>query len=380
MSRPILIVGAGMFGSVMAERIASKLKRPVTVIDKRPHIGGNCWSEIDPETGIEYHKYGPHIFHTSNREVWDYISQFTEWNNYQHHGWTRSRGKIYSLPINLQTINTFYGKNLSPEDARAFIAAEAAREQITEPHNLEEKAISLIGRPLYEAFIRGYTIKQWEKNPRELAPEIITRLPVRFNYTGRYFNDRWEGIPLDGYGKLFERMLDDPLITVRLNTDWFDMRETVSPETLVIYTGPIDQFFDYRLGKLEWRTVDFDIERYTLSDFQGAAIINCADEDIPYTRTTEYKHFHPERELPPKTIVFNEYSHFAGENDAPYYPILTQRNASLYQGYRQLIDGMQNVVIGGRLGEYQYFDMDDTVDNSLRLFKQIGGGNDFMKI
>lgn len=368
MSRPVLIVGAGMFGCVMAERIATQLNLPVTIIEKRPHIGGNCWSEIDSETGIEYHKYGPHIFHTSNREVWEYISQFTEWNNYQHHGWTRYKGKVYSLPINLQTINAFYGKDLSPEEARKFIAAEAAREQIIEPRNLEEKAISLIGRPLYEAFIRGYTIKQWEKDPRELAPEIITRLPVRFNYNGRYFNDRWEGIPLDGYGKMFERMLDDPLITVRLNTDWFDVRETISPETFVIYTGPIDKFYDYRFGKLEWRTVKFEIIHYDMQDFQGAAIINSADEGVPYTRTSEYVHFHPERPAFAKTIVFNEYSRFASSADEPYYPILTEKNKVLYEKYHAMIKDAKNVVFGGRLGEYKYFDMDDTILNSISIY------------
>ncbi|MBD5137540.1 MAG: UDP-galactopyranose mutase [Lachnospiraceae bacterium] len=372
MSRPILIVGAGMFGSVMAERIASQLKRPVTVIDKRPHIGGNCWSEIDPETGIEFHKYGPHIFHTSNKEVWDYISQFTEWNNYQHHGWTRYQGKVYSLPINLQTINAFYGKNLSPEQARNFIAAEAAKEQIKEPQNLEEKAVSLIGRPLYEAFIRGYTIKQWEKDPRELAPEIITRLPVRFNYNGRYFNDRWEGIPLDGYGKMFERMLDDPLITVRLNTDWFDIRETVPSEALVIYTGPIDRFFDYRLGNLEWRTVKFEKIRYDIPDFQGAAIVNCSDADISYTRTSEYRHFHPERSILGKTVVFNEYSYFSSNDDDPYYPISTERNRSMYNSYKKIF--IKNVIFGGRLGTYQYLDMDKAVHNALHDFEALQWG------
>lgn len=371
MSKPILIVGAGLFGSVMAERIASQLNKPVTVIDKRTHIGGNCWSEIDPETGIEYHKYGPHIFHTSNREVWDYISQFTQWNNYQHHGWTRHKGKVYSLPINLQTINAFYGKSLSPEEAREFIASESRKEGIAEPRNLEEKAISLIGRPLYEAFIRGYTLKQWEKDPRELSPDIITRLPVRFNYNGRYFSDRWEGIPLDGYARLFERVLDNPLITVQLNTDWFDIRDTIAPDTLVIYTGPIDRFFDYRFGRLEWRTITFESRRYDVSDFQGAAIINCADDDIPFTRTAEYRHFHPERPAGLKTFVRDEYSHFASNDDEPYYPVLSQRNSKLYSQYANLQDETSKVVFGGRLGAYKYLDMDDTIENSLLTYKYV---------
>lgn len=371
MRRPILIVGAGLFGSVMAERIASQLGLPVTVIDKRPHIGGNCWSEIDTDTGIECHKYGPHIFHTSNKEVWEYISRFTEWNNYQHRGWARYKGKVFSFPLNLQTINAFYGKSFSPDEARKFISSEAARENITEPKNLEEKAISLIGRPLYEAFIRGYTLKQWEKDPRELAPEIITRLPVRFDFNGRYFADRWEGLPLEGYGKMFERMLADPLITVRLNTDWFDIRDTISSETLIVYTGPIDQFFNNQLGRLEWRTVKFEVIHYDTPDFQGAAVINSADADVPYTRTTEYSHFHPERPKPEKTVIYNEYPLPACNLDDPYYPILTQTNRELYKKYTELAKNIQKIFLGGRLGEYKYYDMDDTINNSLTAFQEI---------
>ena len=369
MSRPILIVGAGLAGSVMAERIANDLDRPVTVIEKRNHIGGNCWSEIDSETGIECHKYGSHIFHTSNREVWEYISRFTEWNNYQHRVWTSYQGRIYSMPINLQTINSYYGLNLTPEEAKDFIQAEAAKEDITEPRNLEEKAISLIGRPLYEAFIRGYTIKQWEKDPRELDPSIITRLPVRYNYNNRYFNDTWEGIPLHGYGKMFERMLSHPNITVRLNTDWFDIRDSISPETLVIYTGPIDQFFDYRFGRLEWRTVDFTIERHNCADYQGASVINNADPETPYTRTHEFKHYHPEREDTGKTVIYREYSRFAVEGDEPYYPVNTKRNINLYNLYYRLAIKQHNIIFKGRLGIYKYLDMDKIISNALIYFK-----------
>lgn len=371
MRKSVLIVGAGLFGSVMAERIASQLEVPVTVIDKRPHIGGNCWSEVDPHTGVECHKFGPHIFHTSNTDVWNYISRFTEWNNYQHRGWTRYKDQVFSFPLNLQTINAFYGKSFTPEEARKFISAEASREKITQPMNLEEKAISLIGRPLYEAFIRGYTLKQWEKDPRELAPEIITRLPVRFDFNGRYFVDRWEGLPLEGYEKMFERMLTDPLITVRLNTDWFDIRDTISSETLIVYTGPIDKFFNYQLGRLEWRTVKFEVIHYDTPDFQGAAVINSADADVPYTRTTEYAHFHPERPKPARTVTYNEYSHLASNLDDPYYPILTPRNRGLYKKYTELAKNTKKIFFGGRLGCYKYYDMDDTINNSLTVFQEI---------
>lgn len=371
MSRDILIVGAGLFGSVIAERIASQLHMPVTVIDKRDHIGGNCWSEIDQVTGIECHKYGPHIFHTSNKDVWDYISQFTEWNNYQHHGWTKYKGKTYSIPINLQTINSYYNTNFTPEEAQKFIASEIKKEHIVTPNNLEEKAISLIGRPLYEAFIRGYTIKQWEKDPRELDASIITRLPVRYAYNGRYFNDRYEGIPLDGYYNMFEQMLFKSEINLQLKTDWFEIRNDVSPETLVIYTGPIDQFFNYKLGRLEWRTVEFQKEYYNVEDYQGASIINCADADLPYTRTAEYRHFHPERRTNDKTIVFREFSKFATDNDAPYYPILTEKNVRMYEKYVELAHNNHQIIFGGRLGTYHYFDMDDTIENAMNVFSKI---------
>lgn len=364
--RQVLIVGAGLFGSVIAERLASQ-GQPVTVIDRRSHIGGNCWSEVDPQTGIEVHRYGSHIFHTSNLEVWDYLSRFTQWNTYQHHVWTACQDRIYSMPINLATINSLYGKNLNPEDAREFIKAESAKEGILEPANLEEKAISLIGRPLYEAFIKGYSIKQWQKDPKTLPADIITRLPVRFSYENRYFNDTWEGIPLEGYGRLFERLLDHPLIETRLNTDWSDLRESIDPQTLVIYTGAIDRFFDCRLGSLEWRAIDFEVERFDIADFQGASVINSADEAIPYTRTHEFRHYHPERDYPDKTIIYREYSRSAQPNDEPYYPVNDARNNKLYAAYQDLAAQTPNVLFGGRLGSYRYYDMDDVVAEALKM-------------
>lgn len=361
MYRSIIIVGAGMFGSVIAERITSLFNIPVTIIDKRCHIGGNCWSEKNSETGIECHMYGSHIFHTSNQAVWKYISQFTKWNNYQHHVWINHNNKIYSMPINLQTINSLYQSSFSPEEAKQFISYEAEKENICHPKNLKEKAISLIGRKLYEAFIRGYTIKQWEKDPEELSPEIITRLPVRFNYNNRYFDDRWEGVPCDGYGKIFERMLNNQLITVQLHTDWFKIRKTISPETLIIYTGPIDEFFDYQLGRLEWRTLDFEVEHLSINDFQGTSVMNYADSEIPYTRIHEFKHFQPEKQYVNGTIIFKEYSKKAKYDDEPYYPIGTERNIVLYKKYEQLALKNKNVLFGGRLGSYKYYDMDDAV-------------------
>lgn len=366
-----LIVGAGLFGAVIAEQITSQLKLPVTVIDRRSHIGGNCWSEIDSETGVEYHKYGSHIFHTSNIDVWNYINKFTKFNNYQHKVWTSYRGKPYSMPINLQTINSFYNTSLNPVQAKVFIEKEILKENILSPKNLEEKAISLIGKGLYTAFIRGYTIKQWEKDPCELDASIITRLPVRYNYDNKYFSDKYEGIPLDGYGVLFTHLFANPLISIKLNTDFSDIKESITPDTLVIYTGAIDEFFDYSLGRLEWRTVDFEVERPDCSDYQGTSVMNYADADIPYTRIHEFKHYHIERQNTGKTIIFKEYSRFATGNDEQYYPVSTEKNSILLNEYQKLSKNINNVIFGGRLGSYRYFDMDDTIEAAMDTFNDV---------
>lgn len=370
MDSKIVIVGAGLTGCVIAERIANEWGRPVSIIEKRSHIGGNCWSYTDKATGIEVHGYGPHIFHTSNSKVWNYISRFTEWNNYRHHVWTRYDNKTYPMPINLATINSYYNKDFSPQEAREFLAAEIRKENISNPLNLEEKAISLIGRPLYEAFIRGYTIKQWEKDPRELSPDIITRLPVRYNFNARYFNDLWEGIPLNGYTAIFERMLENPLIDVRLNTDW-NPRSAPEEDCLVIYTGPIDRFFDYRFGRLEWRTLDFTSHYHDLEEYQGAAQVNEANVNNKLTRKTEYRHFHPELDYNKGTIVVDEASRFATPDDEPYYPVNTPPNIALYKKYRDEAKKVKNVIFGGRLGNYRYYDMDDTIENALKTFDQL---------
>ena len=368
----VWIVGSGFFGAVTAERIASQLDLPVTVIDRRSHIGGNSWSETDPETGVEYHKYGSHIFHTSDEAVWNYITRFTAFNEYRHTVLTTFRNEVFTMPINLGTVNQYYRKAMSPEEARRFVAQEVAKENIRNPRNLEEKAVSLIGRPLYEAFFRGYTIKQWEKDPTELSPDIITRLPVRYNYNHRYFSDRFEGIPTDGYGKLFERLLSHPNIKLKLNTAWKDAASQLPPETLVIYTGAIDEFFSYELGALEWRTVDFAAERFDYPDYQGTTVMNYADEHVPFTRIHEFKHYHPERPDTGKTIIFKEYSRFAKQGDEPYYPVFTERNRKLYEQYLALAaEKAPHVILGGRLGLYKYLDMDDAISEALKAFETI---------
>lgn len=365
------IVGAGLTGSVLAERIANELGESVTVIEKRNHIGGNCWSEFDEETGIEVHKYGSHIFHTSNEEVWKYISRFTDWNDYRHHVWTSHNSKIYPLPINLATINSFYGVNLSPGEAEKFVRAEAEREKIREPANLEEKAVSLIGRPLYEAFIKGYTKKQWEKDPKDLGAEIITRLPVRFNYNNRYFADKWEGIPLSGYASLFKRLLNHPNIEIRLGTDWRYIKDEAQKASGIIYTGPLDEFFEYALGKLEWRTVEFETERYDYRDYQGTTVVNNADEACPYTRIHEFKHYHPERKDTGKTIIYREYSRTTKTGDIPFYPVSTEKNRRLADQYQCMAQKRPNVYFCGRLAQYRYLDMDKAIAEALNTFRQI---------
>ena len=376
MNAAFLIVGAGMTGAVLARRIAETLDAPVEVIDRRPHMGGNCWSEIDAPSGVECHRYGSHIFHTSNQAAWDFASRFTAWNDYRHTVWTSFRQRVYPMPINLMTINALYGRNFTPEDARAFIRAEVAKEGVTTPSNLEEKAISLVGRPLYEAFIRGYTMKQWEKDPRELAPEIITRLPVRYTYNLRYFADTWEGIPLDGYAALFRRMLDHPCIRLRLGVDWRDIREGVPATARVIFTGPMDSFFDWRLGRLEWRTLDFEIDRPECADAQGCPVMNFADIETRCTRAHEFKHYHPERPDTGKTVIWREYSRFAGRDDEPYYPVDTAPNRKLLAAYQELARReCPNVTFAGRLGAYRYLDMDDAIVEALEVFATITGNN-----
>lgn len=368
----VCIVGAGFAGAVLAERIASDAGLPVTVLDRRRHIGGNSWSEMDVETGVDVHTYGSHIFHTSDAEVWEYVNRFTQFNSYRHQVWTTYAGQVYPLPVNLASINHFYGQALSPQQARALVAQEAEKEGIHDPANLEEKAVSLIGRPLYEAFIRGYTMKQWAKDPRELSPDIITRLPVRYSYNLRYFADTWEGIPLHGYGALFRTMLEHPHIDLRLGVDFAALRSSLPEETLLIYTGAIDEYFTYRLGRLEWRTVDFETERPDCADFQGTTVMNYADADIPYTRIHEFKHYHPERPDTGKTVIFKEYSRWAGQEDEPYYPVDTERNRRLYADYTALAaSDAPATIFCGRLGSYKYLDMDDAVREALDCYANV---------
>lgn len=371
----LLVVGSGLFGLTIAERAAASGRR-VAIIERRPHIGGNAYSEDDPDTGIEVHRYGAHLFHTSNPAVWEYVNRFTAFTDYTHRVYTTHRGEVYPLPINLGTINQFFRSAYSPTAARELVHQQAGEFDTSTAANLEEKGIALIGRPLYEAFIRDYTAKQWQTDPRDLPAEVISRLPVRYSYDNRYFNDTWEGLPVDGYTSWLERMADHPNIDVRLETDFFDESQSLNKRATVgqvpvVYTGPIDRYFDYVEGELSWRTLDFEREVVDVGDFQGTSVMNYADADAPYTRIHEFRHFHPERadRYPKdKTVIVREYSRFATRDDEPYYPVNTPLDRTGLLAYRELAKAERDVHFGGRLGSYQYLDMHMAIGSALSMW------------
>ncbi|MBH0082826.1 UDP-galactopyranose mutase [Salinibacterium sp. SWN167] len=375
MTPDLLVVGSGFFGLTIAERAANELGLKVLVIDRRSHIGGNAYSEVEPETGIEVHRYGAHLFHTSNKHVWDYVTKFTQFTDYQHRVYTNHGGEVFPLPINLGTINQFFRAAFGPDAARALVAEQASELGDAEPQNLEEKAISLIGRPLYEAFIRDYTAKQWQTAPTELPAEVISRLPVRYSYDNHYFSDTYEGLPVDGYTAWIERMADHPNIEVRLDTDFFDETQPINKKSMVgqvpiVYTGPIDRYFDFAEGELSWRTLDFEQEVLEVGDFQGTPVMNYADADVPFTRIHEFRHFHPERNYQSeKTVIMREFSRFAERDDEPYYPVNTAEDRDRLLGYRKHADAEAGVFFGGRLGTYQYLDMHMAIASALSMFE-----------
>lgn len=363
MNIDLLVVGSGLFGLTVAEQMANRGVK-VAIIDSRYHIGGNAYSEKDPETGIEVHKYGAHLFHTSNQRVWDYVNQFTSFTNYVHKVYTTVNGEVYPMPVNLGTINQFFRAAYSPDEARRIIAQQAAEINPAEVNDFQSKGISLVGRPLFEAFFQGYTAKQWQTDPKDLPASIISRLPVRFNYDNRYFNDRWEGLPVDGYAAWLEKMAQHPNIEVHLNTDFFDETQPFNKTATVgnipvVYTGPIDRYFGYSCGELGWRTIDLDLKVLETGDYQGTSVMNYGDPDVAYTRIHEFKHFHPERTEYPKdkTVIAYEYSRFAQKGDEPYYPINKAADREILLKYRDLAAKESNVLFGGRLGSYKYLDM-----------------------
>jgi UDP-galactopyranose mutase len=367
----LVIVGSGFFGLTIAERCAVDLGLRVLVIERRHHIGGNAYSEPEPQTGIEIHRYGAHLFHTSNARVWQYANRFTSFTSYQHRVFSTYQDRVYPLPINLATICQYFGTALSPAQARALIAEQSAEVAAGQAASLEQKAVSLIGRPLYEAFIRGYTFKQWQTDPADLPAEIITRLPVRYTFDNRYFSDTFEGLPAGGYTAWLERMIDHPNIEVRLNTDFATMRSGVVGSVPVVYTGPLDAYFGYAAGDLGWRTLDFDLEVLPAADFQGTPVMNYADQDVPFTRIHEFRHFHPERDWYPadKTVIMREYSRFAERGDEPYYPINAAADRARLLTYRQLAEREPGVLFGGRLGTYKYLDMHMAIGSALSMYE-----------
>ena len=368
----IVVVGAGLFGLTVAERMADR-GLDVVVVDRRTEIGGNAHSSFDPATGIEVHRYGSHLFHTSNERVWEYVNRFTDFTSYQHRVWTTHRGEVYPMPINLGTINQFFRAAMGPDAARALIAEQAAELGGREPANLDERGISLVGRPLYEAFIRGYTAKQWQTDPKLLPTSVIARLPVRYTYDNRYFDDTYQGLPADGYGAWFERMADHPRIEVRLDTDFFDAsqpvhRAAVVGQVPVVFTGPVDAYFGHAAGRLGWRTLDLELETLPTGDHQGTSVMNFADEDVPYTRVHEFRHLHPERDhAPDATVIMRERSRFADPEDEPYYPIATPADRERLAAYRVMADSEAGVHFGGRLGTYKYLDMHMAIAAALTL-------------
>ena len=359
-----LIVGAGLYGAVCA-REAVKAGKKVLVIDKRPHIAGNVHTE--QIEGIHVHVYGAHIFHTNNRTVWDYVNQFAEFNRFTNSPVANYKGELYSLPFNMYTFNKMWGV-VTPAEAEARIEEQKREAGITEPKNLEEQAISLVGTDIYEKLIKGYTEKQWGRPCRDLPAFIIKRLPVRLTFDNNYFNALYQGIPMGGYTKMVENMLDG--IEVRLNVDYFEHKDELDAlADKVIYTGPIDAYFGYQLGNLEYRSVRFETEVLDIPNFQGNAAVNYTDRETPWTRIIEHKWF--EFGNQPKTVISREYSSEWKPGDEPYYPVNDERNGALYQAYKRLADAEEKVIFGGRLGEYKYYDMDAVIASALEKCSEL---------
>ncbi len=355
----VLLVGAGLSGAVIGRALA-EAGHECRVIDSRDHIGGNCFTQRDPDTGVLMHVYGPHIFHTDDEEVWRYVNSFTEFMPYQNRVKSTTQGAVYSLPINLLTINQFFGKTLLPDEARDFIA-EQGDSSITDPQTFEEQALRFVGRDLYEAFFKGYTEKQWGCSPTELPASILKRLPVRFNYDDNYFFHRFQGMPAQGYTPMIEAILDHPRITVELNTPYEPQMAEQADH--VFWSGPLDGFFGYDLGRLGYRTLDFEQFTYQ-GDYQGCAVMNYGDREVPYTRITEHKHFAP-WEKHEGSVCYREFSRACEPDDIPYYPIRLMQEQTLLKDYVTRAEALSGVTFVGRLGTYRYLDMDVTIREAL---------------
>jgi UDP-galactopyranose mutase len=357
----LLVVGSGLYGAVFAQQ-AREAGKSVLVLEKRKHTGGNCHSYVDDESRVIVHQYGTHVFHTSDDKVWAYINRFTAFNTYRHRILTTHRQRVYPMPINLGTVNAFFGLSLTPSELAPFLADQ--RTPIANPANLEEKALSLVGRPLYEAFIKGYTLKQWGVAPTQLPASILARLPVRHSYNADYFDDRYQGVPLEGYAPIFRRLLDG--VDVETGIDYLDDRDYWRRRArTILYTGPVDRYFDYAAGRLGWRSVRFELERAPVPDWQGISIMNYADVQVPCTRIHEFKHLHPERRhTPASSLIMREYA--LRDDHAPCYPINTAADRARFAEYKTLCAKEPGVLFGGRLAEYRYYDMDQVIAAALK--------------
>ena len=358
-----LIVGAGLFGAVAAHEAVQKGKKCL-VIDRRDHIAGNVYTE--EIEGIQVHKYGAHIFHTSDKKIWDYVNQFAEFNNYINSPIAVYGDEIYNLPFNMNTFSKMWGIK-TPAQAQKIIADQIADLNIDEPHNLEEQALKLVGRDVYEKLIKGYTQKQWGRECKDLPSFIIKRLPLRFTYDNNYFNDRYQGIPVDGYTAMVEKMLSG--VEVRLSTEYDDIKDEIDADK-VIYTGMIDKYYDYSEGVLEYRSVRFETEVLDEENYQGNAVVNYTSADVPYTRIIEHKHFNFGKQ--PKTVISREYSSEWKKGDEPYYPVNDERNEALYKKYQALAAKEDKILFGGRLGQYKYYDMDKVIAAALDMCQELG--------
>lgn len=365
-----LLVGAGLFNATLAQVLSKKGKKCL-VIDKRSHVAGNIYTYED--SGIQVHKYGAHIFHTDSKVIWNYVNSFAEFNRYTNSPVANYKGKLYNLPFNMNTFTKIWPEVITPADAKKKIEEQSSVMKGKTPANLEEQAISLVGEDIYKLLIKGYTEKQWGRDCTELSADIIKRLPLRFIFDNNYFNDRYQGIPIGGYTKMIEKMLDG--VDVRLNTDYFEHKEELdSICDKIIYTGTIDEFFNYEYGKLEYRTLRFETEKVDCSNYQGNAVVNYTEREIPYTRIIEHKHFenqNPELLNNPVTIVTKEYPATWNPGDEPYYAVNNERNSSLYKKYAEKAESLKKVIFGGRLGMYKYFDMDDTIAAAWNLCEKL---------
>ena len=375
MNSDAIVAGAGIWGCTVARRLA-EAGRKVLVLEKRAAVGGNCRCEIDPETGIEIHTYGSHIFHTHNRAVWDFVRRFTEFNGYQHKVLANYRGKVYHLPLGLTLINKFFGVELKPGEVDEFLGQPVCQRQSARTPTVRCETNR---DALFEAFFRGYTSKQWGKAPEEIDPSIIKRVPVRNNYDTNYFNDYWQGIPADGYNKLFERLLDHPNVEVRCNTAFTLSNIQTFEHSNIYYSGPIDALFGYKFGALPWRSLRFEREMLNCRDFQGTTVVNYTEVEVPYTRIHEFRHYHPESSggvhltieqstnLNNRTIIMREYPCAWKQGDEPYYPINNPESAALLKRYQDEAAKIPNLIVGGRLGGYKYYDMDQAMAAALEM-------------